>query len=543
MKNTDNFQFLRNNRIKAENLLNDTISYLVSTYKQSRDVFSFSTSFGQITLVVQNLFQIIMFYISDSISQLNIHTANRNTTIYGLSRLTGHNPVRGHSATGEISLRVKAGAGALIQGGSVFIPNYTRVTHLTNNLSYLMDLGADDITIDINNTSATRIRIIEGILEFTRFTGIGEDNQSFEISALPGKLIDDNFVIVTVNGVKYDKYESLYDIPFGKRGVLIKTGITSGVDIFFGSNVNLEVPPLGSDIRVDYLLTSGSIGNQPDKRDSGFRFTDSGFDINGNEINLEDIFDIAIELPPDFGADGESPELTKVLAPHISRNFIIHDESSIKYFLGRMNFFSTIKVFKRSLDNENRFNLLLLPILTDRLAAGEDYFSVDTTKFTLDETERIRLINMIDESGRKSANITLRITKPQIRKAILILIIEVFERNGGILIKEPQVSKDVRVALNTYLLNNKRVNKIPHSDLVRILDQIEYIDTVKAIFVTEFAEDIDQNGNLVVDDKSLILLRGGFEDEQGVEYIDEYDPMGETLGSVNIDISFVPNII
>lgn len=543
MANDNFFQFLKANRIKAESLLDDTVNYLVKTYRQSRDVFSFSTSFGQLTLVVKNLFSLVMFYIQDSISQMNIHTANRNTSIYGLARLTGHNPVRGHSATGEVSLRIKAGASDKIQGNFVFIPNYTRLTHLTNNLSYIMDLGVDDITVDINDTGATKVKIMEGTLDFTRFTGTGEDNQSFEINALPGKLIDDNFVIVTVNGVKYDVYESLYDIPFGRRGVLVKTGITSGVDIFFGSNVNLEVPPLGSDIRVDYLLTSGTQGNQPDKRNSGFKFTDSGFDLNGNEINLGDIFDITIELPPDFGADGESPALTKVLAPHISRNFIIHDESSIKYFLGRMNFFSTIKVFKRLLDNENRFNLLLLPILTDRLSAGEDYFSIDINKFTLDETERTRLINMIDESGRKSANITLKITEPPIRKAVVVLVIEVFERNKGALVKEPQVSKDVRTVLNTYLLANKRVNKIPHSDLVRVLDQIEYVDTVKAIFVPEFEEDIDQNGNLVVDEKSIVLLRGGFEDSQGVEYIDEFDPMGETLGSINLDIKFVKNIM
>ncbi len=542
MANGNFFQFLKADRIKAENLLNDTVNYLVSTYKQSVDVFSFSTSFGQITLVVKNLFSLVMFYIQDSITQLNIHTANRNTTIYGLSRLTGHNPVRGHSAVGEISLKIKDGASEQIEGNFVFIPNFTRLTNLTNNLAYILDIGSDDITVDVNDTGIVRIKIIEGVIEFTQFTGTNEDGQSYEINAFPGKLIDDNFVIVTVNGEKYDKFESLYDIPFGQKGVLIKTGITSGVDIFFGSNVNLEIPPLGSDIRVDYLLTSGAQGNLPDKTDSQFKFTDTGFDINGNEVNLDDIFDITIELPPDFGADGESPALTKVLAPHISRNFIIHDESSIKYFLGRLNFFSTIKVFREILDNENRFNLLLLPIITNKLGVGEDYFSTDIDKFTLNETEETRLVNMIDESGRKSANITLRPIQPEIHKSVIVLILEVFEKHKGAMVRETQVRKDVREIMNEYFLNNKRVNKIPHSDMVRILDQIEFMDTVKAIFVPEKSEDIDQNGNLVVDDRSMIIVRGGFQDEQGVEYLDEFDPEGELLGSVNLDIKFVKNI-
>lgn len=541
MANGNFFQFLRANRIKAENLLGDTVGYLVQTYKQSREVFSFSTSFGQLLLVTKNLFSLVMFYIQDSITQMNMATANRNTTIYGLSRLTGHNPVRGHSATGEISLKVKEGASELIQGNFVFIPNYTRLTNLTNNLEYLMDIGADDITIDINDTGATRIKIVEGKLEFTPFTGTGEDLQSFEINAFPGKLIDDKFVIVSVNGERVPVFDSLTDIPFGERGCLVKTGITSGVDVFFGNDINTFVPPLGSDIRVDYLLTSGSQGNLGDAINTSFKFTDSGFDINGNEVNLDDLFDISVELPPNFGADAESPALTKILAPRISPNFIIHDEASIRYFLGRMNFFSVIKVFKEILDNENRFNVLLLPMITDRLGVGEDYFSVDTDKFILNNTEETRLVNMIDESGRKSANITIRPIRPTVHRSAMILVLEVFERKMGVAVRESQVRKDVREVLNEYLLANQRVNKIPHSDIVRIIDQLDVIDTVKVIFVPEFEEDIDQNGNLVVDDRSMLIIRGGFEDSQEVEYLDEFDPEGELLGSVNLDITFVKN--
>lgn len=533
--------FLKANQIKAESLINTTVNYLVKTYKQSLKSFSFSTGFGQLILVVSNLFQIVLLYISDAITQLNMHTANRNVTIYGLSRLTGHNPVRGHSAVGEISLRTKEGSAGVMDGNIVYIPNFTRVTCLNNNIAYLMNIGADDIAIDINDTGATKIKIIEGVLDFQRFTGTGEDGQSYEVNAFPGKLIDDQFIIITVNGEKYDIFNSLYEIPFGNKGVLAKTGITSGIDIFFGSDVNLVIPPLGSDVRVDYLLTSGAEGNILDE-DVQFKFTDTGFDINGNEVNLDEMFEITTELPPDFGANGESPELTKILAPHISRNFIIHDEQSIKYFLGRMNFFSVIKVFKEILDNENRFNTLLLPIIKNRLGVGEDYFNMDIEKFTLSETEETRLINMIDESGRKSSNITIRLIQPDLRKSAMIIFLEVFERYKGIIVRETQVRKDVREVLNTYHLSNKRVNKIPHSDIVRILDSIDYIDTVKVIFVPENIEDIDTKGNLSVGERSLIVIRGGFTDSESVEYIDEYNPSGEILGSVNLDINFVKNI-
>jgi hypothetical protein len=539
--NNNLYQFLKANKVKADTLLDDTVSYLVATYKQSVDTFTYASSLGQLILVVKNLFSLVLFYIQDGITQSNFHTANRDVSIYGLSRLTGHNPVRGHSARAEISLRVKPNAQNNFSGNYIYIPNYSKVKCLNNGLFYIMDLGADDIVLDVTNTGSVRTKLLEGTLDYQSFTGNGKDNQSYEASAPSNRLMDDNFIIVTVNGEKYEQFSSLYDMPFGAKGVIVKTGITSGIDLFFGSSVNTVVPPQGSEIRVDYLLTSGAAGNKPDK-DVIFEFVDTAFDINSEEVNLNDVVDSVVELPPDFGADGENPNTTKLLAPFISRNFIIHDTKSIRYFLGRMNFFSVIKIFKDITDNDNRFNVLLLPKITDRLAPGEDYFSVDVNKFLLGEQEKTRLVNMLDESGRKSANISINPIDPVIHRSVMVIMIEVFERMNGVIVRKTQVRKDVRDILSKYHLNNPRVNKIPHSDIVRILDEISYVDTVKVIFIAEKSEDIDSKGNLSVDERGIIIMRGGFTDNEGVVYADSYDPDGELLGSVNLDITFVESL-
>ena len=534
-------QFLQKDRIKAADLVTDTINYLVRIYKQSIDAFTYATSFGQILLVTENLFQLVMYYIQDSITELNINTAKRPQNIYGLSRLTGHNPVRGISAVGEIGLTKKENAQRTVTGNKVFISNYSRIRCVNNGLFYLLNLGADDIVIDLNKPNAN-IRIIEGEVDVQVFQGSGEDGQTFEVTVLPGKMIEDSFVLISVNEQKFEIFDSLYDIPFGAKGVLAKTGITSGIDIIFGNQINATVPKLGETIRVDFLYTNGSRGNILDRTNLQFEFIDSGLDINAEEVNLNEVLNIAVNLPPDFGADAESPELTRNLAPLISRNFVIHDERSIRYYLARMNYFSTIKIFKTILDNNNQFNVLLLPKITLRLNPGEDYFSVDISKFLLTEIEKNRLMNSIDESGRKSGNISINPIDPNIRRAAMVLIIEAFDRMDGFTIKEDLVRDDIRAALSKYGFENPRVNKIPHSDIVRIIDEISYIDTVKAIFIPEFEEDIDVNGNLVVDDKSIILLRGGFKDSENVNYEDDFDPIGEALGSVNLSITFVPAI-
>ena len=336
-------QFLRAAQFRANDMIKQTYVYLQQTYKINSKMFSYATSYGQIMLVVHNISNVLLLYLSDSLNQVNMQTANRDLTIMGLSRIAGHDPLRGNSAQGEIALNLKADASKFVVGNFVYIPNFSRVQCINNGLTYLLNLGGDDITININNSDQTNIKIIEGQLDFQTFTGTGEDNQTFEVNAYAGRFIDDKLVLVSSNGQKYNIYDSLYEIPFNDRGCLVKTGITSGVDILFGNKITTKVPLLGEEIRADYLLTNGALGNIYDKTNIQFKFADTGFDVNGNNVDLNQIFNISCSIAPDFGANAEDPALTKILAPNVSRNFIIHDDKSIKYFLGRMNYFSTIK--------------------------------------------------------------------------------------------------------------------------------------------------------------------------------------------------------
>ena len=107
-------------------------------------------------------------------------------------------------------------------------------------------------------------------------------------------------------------------------------------------------------------------------------------------------------------------------------------------------------------------------------------------------------------------------------------------------INEDGVRAKVRTSLNQYFLNNDRVNKIPHSDIIALLDDMPEIDTVKVVFIGEDGTDsIDDMGNISVADTEVAVIRGGWTDDNGVHYADEYDPVGDTLGSVNVSIDMV----
>jgi hypothetical protein len=98
--------FFSKTRLKATELFFDAFEYLQRTYDQAVEVFTPASPFGQLLTVVANLGELIFYYIEAVATELNIFRARNIESIYGLSRLTGHDPTRGISARGIIGLRL-----------------------------------------------------------------------------------------------------------------------------------------------------------------------------------------------------------------------------------------------------------------------------------------------------------------------------------------------------------------------------------------------------------------------------------------------------
>ena len=95
-------KFLDSNKIKFNELITKTREYLSITYSQAKTVFTKSSPFGQLLDVITEYSQLIFLYIEDALVEMNITTANKQRSVYGLSRLTGHNPTRVLSAQGTL---------------------------------------------------------------------------------------------------------------------------------------------------------------------------------------------------------------------------------------------------------------------------------------------------------------------------------------------------------------------------------------------------------------------------------------------------------
>jgi len=532
-------------RIQAEEILEDIKNYLKNKYNQSDKVFTPSSAFGQILYAISYITEMILFFIEDSITELNIFTASKKSNVYGLSRLTGHNPTRSVSATGEISFSLHDISN--VKGDSILIPKYSKIKCINNNRIYILNLEEDYLLINIKDKKTYYSKIIQGELQSQTFTGTGEKLQSYNVAARGSQQFENNFVNVYVNGELWSKKDSLYDLSMNEKGYIIKTGINSGIDIYFGNMYFGMIPPLGSSIRVEYLLSSGTNGNLLLNNDVYFEWIDNGYDNLGNDINLNDTLYTALHKQINFGADYESPEFTKLIAPEMSRSFVLATTENYKYFFKKFNYFSSIDAFTtfedNYIDDDNVIYLFLIPDISKRLTSNENYFTVNTEYFKLTNEENDKIIDLIEESGSKMINTIVKLVDPVIKKYVINIYLVIYEKYSV-----DTIYDDIIMRLSDYFLSLQRRDLIPASDLVKIIEDVDGVDSVNLYFISEENEQkhmedpndknlygLDVLGNIVMKKNELPVIRGGWSDRLGNVYLDYLDKVNPS--SVNIYVT------
>jgi hypothetical protein len=435
-------------------------------------MFTVASAYGQILFVLDNLLQFNLFYIEDSITELNINDAQRRSSIAGLASLAGHNVTRSISAEGEIEL-YWGGTETEIPGGFIIIPQNTVIRNKNNGLLYFIDPVEEDIRIPLELGKRFKTKVVQGTVERQSFAGRGNELQSFTINLKDNISIEHFRVNVFVNGEKWEGYDSLWDIPKDGKGYLVKTGITEGISVYFGNGYFGAIPPLGADIQVEYIRSDGFRGNLDLPPEEVFwEWDETGFSIFGDEIDLNEALGIRNVIPPDFGSNPEQSELTRLIAPKTSRSFILANTDNYNIFLQKFNQFSIIEAYNTFdddfLDDDNIVYLFLVPDVAKRLRSNENYFSIPENRFTLSETQKIQIINLIEKSGRKIVTTELFVVDPIIEKYVINISISIFEGYNPDLIKTTILQR-----LSEYFLSIRRRDKIPRSDLIALIEGVE----------------------------------------------------------------------
>lgn len=592
-------KFLSALRTQADQIKADARTYIARTYKRAGTLFTEASPFAQIVNVMAELGELIMFYVEDATVEQNIYTAQQPESIYGLSRLTGHDATRGFAATGEIEFRWKIGADlGKIAGTGLNVDARSELKCENNGLTYTLLTSQEKFRLEKSNKYKTTTAIVQGQFEQQTFTGTGEPMQSY--NAQSNTLTDHSMVSVSINGEKWTKHESMYDLLNEEKGYIIKTGVSGGLDIYFGTGNFGAMPAAGADIVVEYVKHKGFAGNLDDGQDIILKWDAEGTDSNGDGFDLNEYLEVTVTSSPKMGGDAESTDFTKLMAPLASKSYVLATPDNYEYFLSRYGMFSYVDAYNTTsdeyLDDDNVIYIFAIPDIKRKLLASQDYFSIPQNEMFFDQNEYDKMSQVIQDSGQQMVTTEVIFVKPQIRKYSMDINIRYFEGYT-----KQEIYNEVRSRVSDYLLNITRRDKLPKSDIVYILEEINGIDAVNVRFISETEETarrlgyyesktvsvvpqepvvleeigngkqkyiffkrieevktvqvdattqipytvagLDEWGDIIMEHEEVAVFRGGWQDRDGDEIVDGTAINAEAALSVNFDDTPVPRTI
>jgi len=541
--------------------------YLSQEFSKSNILFSPASPFGQILAVLENLNQLSLLYLKNSINQYDLSDVNANNDriIKNAAIFSGHNPSRGISATGTLEFIVKTSTDIQreIPGGRVTFRNRSSLKNKTNGLEYSLNLGSDVQTYKITNNSKFYVPITQGRWETRFFTGTGNENQTYQVTIRGSQRDIENFNYeILVNGEFWSVKKHLYDLLPNEKGCVVKTGFDGGMDVIFGNGGFGMIPTIGSVIEINYLLTDGSNGSIFRRTLNDWTFLDSAIDGFGNPVDISNLFDIAIFTDINFGADRESTTFTKNLLPIVSNNFVLGLPQQYAYQIKRLGVFSHVNAYEQF----GTIFIVATPNIKLFKNQNADYFSIDIRAFELDNFEKSK----IDQYLRASGNIMLTkrytINSPVLSYYIINVFIITYNDS-----EDENVNSQIREVISDYFLNFNRLDRVPKSDLVSQISSIGDIHSVDISFLSKKTEDYHRReiirqenirnefaslssvkvdrpspiynpnlvigldpilGDIIFEPQEVPIIRGGWYDRSNIYYSDNVEEKG--LKSINI---------
>lgn len=614
MASKDKFKIFSANRLSFDQMISDVMSYIKKIYGNNGDEFTMASPFGQLINVVTHLGRMILFYIENTITELNIKTAYHERSIRGLATLTGHVPSSGIGARG--SLIMTYNMTSKYAGQALSIKNYSKIQNTGNGLMYTMVLPEPVMRLHVGtNDSNIEIPIIQGEVKYQQATGTGEVLQSFNFANKSGNIVDNFFMNVYVNNERWTNVVSVLDMGFNQKCCIIKPSLTGGVDVFFGTGLNGAIPSSGATIVFEYLVCAGIDGNvYGDLNDGYWRFEDSAYTSDGDYIDLNSIYTLSPGSEILFGTNSENISITRKLIPNVSRSFVLGNDINYKYLLNKLNMFSVIDVFsgfattedtkidveytsarenyssikesytkqvmltgktsqaaeelyekmieaqknmetlKLKYDDskldDNIIYLYLVPDITKRITSSENYFTCSVDRFKLSDDEKNGILNLIDDSGQKIITVENKILDPNFVNFAINIFVQIWSNYNFNAVKSSIIN-----AISSYLISNTRRDRIPVSDLIRIVEGVSGVDSVSIYFdadknnsrlygsgnygIDEYGDIIltrnivDKLGNTLNINDIYPLFRGGFTSYNDIEYSSDLNSLN---GPINITL-------
>jgi hypothetical protein len=554
-------------QISFTRVKNEIELYLRQEYSKTNVSFDASSPYGQILLVIQNLYQLSMLYLKNTIKQYDLSDANANNSrvIRNAAIFAGHIPTRSISATGTLKFTIKTSTDIReeIPGSKITLTNRQTIKNKTNSLLYSLNLGSDKITYSINNSSSFVVNIVQGEWQRRRFTGKGTENQTFQVSTRERNREIENFNYeVLVDGEFWSVKKHIYDMLPDEKACVIRTSFNRGIDIIFGNGGFGLIPRVGATIEINYLVSDGSDGSIFRRTLNDWTFVDEAVDGFGNTIDVADLFDISFFTDINFGADTESSNFTKNVLPIVSNNFVIGLPEQFAYQIKKLGVFSHVNAY----ESNGQIRVAATPNINLFKSENADYFSVDVRAFTLDGYEKSKIKSYLRGGGNILLSSKVEIDSPILSFYVINIFVITYSDA-----QDKTVESQILNKISEYFLNFTRMDRVPKSDLISQLSSISEIHSLDISFLSKKTEDYhrqqkinDENrrnqfatredlnivkpsatynprftpgldpilGDIIFEPSEIPVIRGGWVDRDEIYYSDNINDKG--LKSVNI---------
>jgi len=452
--------------------------FLRTEHNKASILYSPASPFGQILSVVENLHQLAFLYLKNSISQFDLSDPNslNELVIRNAAIFAGHIPGRHISSTGNLKLTVKSNIELEkeLPGNKVTFYNKSMIKNKTNSLEYSLNLGQDKVTYQVNKTTQIFIPIIQGSYKTTNFTGNGNLMQTYQVTLTGNQDIENFNVEVLVNGTYWTIKKHLYDLQPNEEACVVRTGFNGGIDVIFGNGGFGKIPAIGSNIAVTYLASDGSNGNIFRRTFNDWKFVDEPVDGFGASFDLGKVFDVAIFNDINFGSDKENILFTKGVLPIVSNNFVLGLAQQYLYEIKKLGIFSHVNAYEDS----GIVYIVATPNIRLFKNQNADYFSVDIAAFELDRYEKSKIDRYLRTNGNIQVTKKYRIDSPKLSYYVMnVFVIRYNDSN------DESVDAQITDVVSEYFLNFSRIDRIPKSDLVKVISGINDVHSVDVQFI------------------------------------------------------------
>lgn len=472
-----------------ENFDNTIRTYLTKALGAAGYQYSYSQIFATIFEGVKGVMQNAMFYIEDALTEQNVQTAYRKSSVFSLAKISGYEPYYGSAATGIINCDVALTNPDSIGTNKVYIKNGSTIINNETGLQYIIKLPTDFIVIDLSKPLiTTQFKVVQGAIKSGGYVSTGEPLETLHI--VTSGLYDRDYIEVFVDGEKYESVECLYDMLPDAKEYVISTGYDNELDIMFGNGTYGKQLRSGQSITVKYIVHGGISGNISLDDETDFTFNNSIYDSNGKVIKNVDFLQLYLASSITGGAESDTIENIRNMIGYNSRSLVLASENNFRYFLSRFSFVGQSNIWCDN--NSLEINIACLSNYKNTMHTTDEIFNAySNKKLLLDKNQKQMILDSINNSNKTFAGVTVKFIDPIIYKYAFIVFVKLKQDYDKLSVKG-FISDAIA---NFFIQLPSNVSFISKSEIIKhILENVPYIESLDLTIVSDADELAHKNG-------------------------------------------------